>query len=101
MEYPKVVGYRLNHLDEPIFMAVSKPLLTDFGIHHRLESCVHNSSPKHAGKKSCFTNNQPLLFRQKILPIKSMKNSTLFKYKGLYKFKKKDNMKNLDFRPMV
>ena len=35
-----VVGYRLNCLDEPVFMAVSKPLLTEFGIHHRLESCV-------------------------------------------------------------
>ena len=36
----QVVGYRLNGLDEPVFMAVSKPLLTEFGIHHRLESCV-------------------------------------------------------------
>ena len=33
------MGYRLNRLDEPVFMAVSKPLLTEFGIHHRLESC--------------------------------------------------------------
>ena len=32
------MGYRLNRLDEPIFKAVSKPLLTEFGIHHRLES---------------------------------------------------------------
>ena len=31
---------RLNRLDEPVFTAVSKPLLTEFGIHHRLESCV-------------------------------------------------------------
>ena len=30
----------MNRLDEPIFIAVSKPLLTEFGIHHRLESCV-------------------------------------------------------------
>ena len=37
-----IVGYRLNRLDEPVFMAVSKPLLTEFGIHHRLESCVTN-----------------------------------------------------------
>ena len=29
---------RLNRLDEPLFMAVSKPLLTEFGIHLRLES---------------------------------------------------------------
>ena len=34
------MGYRLNRLDEPVFMAVSKPLLTEFGIHHRLESSV-------------------------------------------------------------
>ena len=33
------MGYHLNRLDEPVFMAVSKPLLTGFGIHHRLESC--------------------------------------------------------------
>ena len=33
------MGYRLNHLDEPVFIAVSRPLLTEFGIHHRLENC--------------------------------------------------------------
>ena len=38
------MGYRLNRLDEPIFMAVSKPLLTEFGIHHRLESCGYDFS---------------------------------------------------------
>ena len=34
------MGYRLNCLDEPVFMTVSNPLLTELGIHHRLESCV-------------------------------------------------------------
>ena len=34
------MGYHLNRLDEPVFIAVSKPLLTEFGIHHRLESCA-------------------------------------------------------------
>ena len=34
------MGYHLNRLDEPVFMAVSKPLLTEFGIHKRLESCA-------------------------------------------------------------
>ena len=34
------MGYHLNGLDEPVFLAVSKPLLTEFGIHHELESCV-------------------------------------------------------------
>ena len=33
------MGYHLNGLDEPVFLAVSKPLLTEFGIHHELESC--------------------------------------------------------------
>ena len=33
------MGYRLNRLDEPVLIAVSKPLLTEFGIHHRLKSC--------------------------------------------------------------
>ena len=36
------MGYRLNRLDEPVFIALSKPLLTEFGIHHRLESCECN-----------------------------------------------------------
>ena len=35
-----VVKYCLNRLDEPVFMGVPKPRLTEFGIHHRLESCV-------------------------------------------------------------
>ena len=34
------MGCHLNRLEEPVFIAVSKPLLTEFGIHHRLESCV-------------------------------------------------------------
>ena len=35
------MGYPLNRLDEPILIAVSKPLHTEFGIHHRLESCAY------------------------------------------------------------
>ena len=31
------MGYCLNRLDEPVFMAVPKPMLTEFGIHHGLE----------------------------------------------------------------
>ena len=34
------MDYRLNRLDEPVPIAVSKPLLTEFGIHHRLETCA-------------------------------------------------------------
>ena len=33
------MGYRLNRLDQPVFMAVPKPMLTEFGIHYRLENC--------------------------------------------------------------
>ena len=29
----------MNRLDEPIFMAVSKPLLTEFGNYHKFETC--------------------------------------------------------------
>ena len=32
------MGYRLNRVDEPVFMAVPKHMLTEFGIHYRLES---------------------------------------------------------------
>ena len=35
----KSSGYRLNRLDEPIFMAGPKPMRTEFGIRQRLESC--------------------------------------------------------------
>jgi len=31
--------YCLNRLDDAVFMAVPKPMLTVFDIHHRLESC--------------------------------------------------------------
>ena len=30
----------MNRLDEPAFIAVSKPMVTEFGIHYRLESCA-------------------------------------------------------------
>ena len=38
-----VVGYHLNCLDEPVFMAGPKPVRTKFGIPHRLESCEKES----------------------------------------------------------
>ena len=41
------MGYRLNCLDELVFMAVSKPMQTEFGIHHRLESCDAGISRSH------------------------------------------------------
>ena len=33
------MGYRLNGLEEHVFMAEPKPMLAEFGIHYRLESC--------------------------------------------------------------
>ena len=33
------MGYCLNRLDEPVLMAVPKPMQNEFGIHYRLESC--------------------------------------------------------------
>ena len=33
------MGYRLNRSDEPVLIAVSKTLLTELGIHHRLVGC--------------------------------------------------------------
>ena len=43
------MGYSLNRVDDPVFTAVSKPLLTEFGIHHRLESCGQPSCSRIAG----------------------------------------------------
>ena len=43
------MGYRLNRLDEPIFMAGPKPMRTEFGIYPRLESCAPFES--FSGKK--------------------------------------------------
>ena len=43
----EVVEYRWNRLDEPVFMAVPKPMRTEFGIHQRLESCIRESNLKH------------------------------------------------------
>ena len=36
------MGYHLNRLYKPIYMAGPKPMQTEFGIHNRLESCVAN-----------------------------------------------------------
>ena len=48
------MGYRLNRLDEPVFIAVSKPLLTEFGIHYRLESCDTHYKVSHGFVCSMF-----------------------------------------------
>ena len=38
------VGYCWNDLDEPVFLEGQKPLVTEFGIHQRLEGCVNSNS---------------------------------------------------------
>ena len=38
------MGYRLNRLEEPVLIAVLNTLLTEFGMDHRLESCVGSPS---------------------------------------------------------
>ena len=50
------MGYHLNRLDESVFTAVSKPLLTEFGIHHRLES--GESSSYSVNKNTRFTRSR-------------------------------------------
>ena len=54
------MGYRLNRLDEPVFMAGLKPMRTEFGIHHRLESCVPIQSVKRAMTKLTSTYSRLL-----------------------------------------
>ena len=51
------MGYRLNRLDEPVFVAVPKPMLTEFGIHQRLESCVKDNILRIAVVKTYFSVN--------------------------------------------
>ena len=46
--------YGLNRLDEPVFMAVPKPMLTEFGIHCRLESCGKGCPVLNDGVKGSF-----------------------------------------------
>ena len=57
------MGYRLNRLDEPVFIAVLKPLLTEFGIDHRLESCVLHKTSSNIQNYTKFSkkSTKPLL----------------------------------------
>ena len=74
------MGYRLNRLDEPVFIAVSKPLLTEFDIHQRLESCegywlFHKNKLVTVRKKqdivsSNFTNK--MLFMVELVPVSQL-----------------------------
>ena len=52
----KVVEYRLNRLEQPVFMAVPKPMLTEFGIHHRLQTISQNR-----GTCSCWIGKKTVI----------------------------------------
>ena len=41
------MGYHWNCPNEPVLMAGTNPLLTDFGVYHRLERCVAESNLIH------------------------------------------------------
>ena len=48
------MGYNsLNRFEDSAFMAVAKPMLTEFGIHYILKSCVHHSRLKQLFSKTC------------------------------------------------
>ena len=58
------MGYHLNRLDKLVFIAVSKPLETGFGIHHRLESCESGLSLVHL----CI-NTQPTAVSEPLMAL--------------------------------
>ena len=69
------MGYRLNHLDEPVFMAVPKPMQTEFGIHSRSESCDIFGAGKSTSMKllrNCLTAKDCILNRMSINKISAL-----------------------------
>ena len=57
------MGYCLDRLDEPVFVAVPKPMLTEFGINDGLEGCVQLSK-KELRNEIFWKGLQFLLARQ-------------------------------------
>ena len=57
------MGYCLNRLNEPVFVAVSKPMLTEFGINYGLQSCAQLSK-KELKNETFWKGLQFLLARQ-------------------------------------
>ena len=51
------VEYRSKRLDEPVVMAVPKPMLTEFGIHNRLEGCDQFFRPRTPKMLSMWTKS--------------------------------------------
>ena len=69
---PWVIRYHGNCLDEPVFMAVPKPpkpMLTEFGIHYRLESC--DKFQWHFNNNSLFAQVENETLSQKLDQIQS------------------------------
>ena len=52
------MGYRLNCLDETVFMALPKALLTEFGIDFILESCGLNLQKKEGIQNKTLVKSQ-------------------------------------------
>ena len=65
----------MNRLDEPVFMALPKPMLSEFDIHHRLVSCGLYNTMVLMGKISRYLNRNRLamnaIFLRLVLPLKS------------------------------
>ena len=70
------MGFRLNRLGEPVFIAVSKPLLTEFGIHHKLESCVSASVKKVKKNKLFVIQSNVLFFQIRNLSVKYLQGTS-------------------------
>ena len=60
----------MNRLDEPVFMAMSKPLLTEFGIHHGLESCVNQDRHKTWDLNTSFFKARQYVAYHNVLQIR-------------------------------
>ena len=54
------MGYSLNRLDGPVFMAGPKPMRNEFGIHQRLESCDSLNLKLYKKVKICFDQKQDI-----------------------------------------
>ena len=64
------MGYCLNRLDEPVFMARPEPMLTVFGIHQRLESSVWRNGGSIELSQIKDSTDTGILFQTKITEVK-------------------------------
>ena len=84
------MGYCFNCLDEFVFMAVPKPLLTEFGINYRLESCVEHFNSPAVLPSCCEADCLEALFMDEItvpMAFKTKEISEAFwRCKGMFLF---------------